>query len=332
MTAPTSKHILQKGAACSTCKARKVRCDAAKPACTACRRSARFRGDDPSLVVCSYTATRRCGPAPGQDAASKRVKGLKAELSGPTEPVAVKAASTDAAGASEQWAEHALPSTYSSLMVPALPVELYASTSRTVASTSTPFPHPLPAAAVPASAPRRFVLPAPIPVPPASQQLPHFINQLAFSPQNSALDFAAPAPIYDHSTALFDAPYAYHPSDATAGTGVGLSSSLASSSEAYGLASSPGSTSSFSWSDSTGSGSSSLVGSPFSLCDDLDYALAAITSDLPDLGLPATPSIYTPLDPFEAAYEAAKPPSMGSVFLPTAHDGDKTLALPLLGY
>ncbi|GAA5833400.1 hypothetical protein JCM9279_001512 [Rhodotorula babjevae] len=43
---------LSKGAACVTCKLRKVRCDAVKPACSACRRSARWRGDD--AVECCY--------------------------------------------------------------------------------------------------------------------------------------------------------------------------------------------------------------------------------------------------------------------------------------
>ncbi|BGP38274.1 hypothetical protein JCM10450v2_002217 [Rhodotorula kratochvilovae] len=332
MTAPSTKHILQKGAACSTCKARKVRCDAAKPACTACRRSARFRGDDPSLVVCSYSATRRCGPTPGQDAASKRVKDLKAELPAPIEPIAVEAASTDAPGTCEEWAEHALPSTSSSSWTPLLPYQPYASTSGAVPSTSTSFPAPSSLASAPSTAPRRFVLPAPIPVPPASQQLPHFVDQLAFSPQNAALAYpAAPAPAYDPAP-LFDAPYAYYPLDAAAPTSVGTPSSFVSSPESYGAISSPGSTTSFSWSDGAGSGSSSLMGSPFSLCDDLDYALAAITSDLPDLGLPATPALYSPLDPFAAAFSEAKPAPMESVFLTTAHDGDKTLALPLFGY
>ncbi|GAA6058414.1 hypothetical protein JCM3770_000456 [Rhodotorula araucariae] len=54
---------LSKGAACVTCKQRKVRCDALKPGCTACRRSARWRGEDPDQVQCCYVerTSRRKG-------------------------------------------------------------------------------------------------------------------------------------------------------------------------------------------------------------------------------------------------------------------------------
>ncbi|GAA5831397.1 hypothetical protein JCM3766R1_001733 [Sporobolomyces carnicolor] len=53
----SSKHILPKGSSCATCKARKVKCDAIKPACTACKRSARHRHEDPEAVTCCYLAT-----------------------------------------------------------------------------------------------------------------------------------------------------------------------------------------------------------------------------------------------------------------------------------
>ncbi|CAH7671301.1 hypothetical protein BY996DRAFT_4574995, partial [Phakopsora pachyrhizi] len=45
---------LQRNQACTTCRSRKVRCDAQKPACGACRRSAAAHGEDPSLVICHY--------------------------------------------------------------------------------------------------------------------------------------------------------------------------------------------------------------------------------------------------------------------------------------
>ncbi|KAK4047728.1 hypothetical protein OIV83_005236 [Microbotryomycetes sp. JL201] len=54
------KHIflssppLPKGQACEACKARRVRCDGALPACAACKRSARHLGQDDSAVVCCY--------------------------------------------------------------------------------------------------------------------------------------------------------------------------------------------------------------------------------------------------------------------------------------
>lgn len=56
---PSSSRILPKGASCSTCKARKVKCDAIKPACTACKRSARHRHEDPELVRCCYSLGKR---------------------------------------------------------------------------------------------------------------------------------------------------------------------------------------------------------------------------------------------------------------------------------
>ncbi|GAA5930043.1 hypothetical protein JCM3775_004496 [Rhodotorula graminis] len=45
---------LPKGASCQTCRTRKVRCDAGKPACRACLRTARFEGRDEASVVCCY--------------------------------------------------------------------------------------------------------------------------------------------------------------------------------------------------------------------------------------------------------------------------------------
>ncbi|GAA6010231.1 hypothetical protein JCM11491_005402 [Sporobolomyces phaffii] len=54
-----SKHILPKGSSCSTCKARKVKCDAQKPACGACVRSARFKHQDPTEISCCYGTPRR---------------------------------------------------------------------------------------------------------------------------------------------------------------------------------------------------------------------------------------------------------------------------------
>jgi len=56
----TGRHPLPKGAACSTCKVRKVRCSGASPACDACTRTARFEGRNPALVICSYTGRSRC--------------------------------------------------------------------------------------------------------------------------------------------------------------------------------------------------------------------------------------------------------------------------------
>ncbi|EFP88211.2 uncharacterized protein PGTG_14295 [Puccinia graminis f. sp. tritici CRL 75-36-700-3] len=45
---------LQRNQACSTCRSRKVRCDAQKPACGACKRSAAAHGEDPTIIICQY--------------------------------------------------------------------------------------------------------------------------------------------------------------------------------------------------------------------------------------------------------------------------------------
>ncbi|ORY73233.1 hypothetical protein BCR35DRAFT_150184 [Leucosporidium creatinivorum] len=55
---------LNKGEACATCKSRKVKCDGIKPACSACKRTARFEGRDPELVCCNYNAGPSLPPLP----------------------------------------------------------------------------------------------------------------------------------------------------------------------------------------------------------------------------------------------------------------------------
>ncbi|KAH8929524.1 hypothetical protein BT69DRAFT_175083 [Atractiella rhizophila] len=54
---------LQRGLACETCRKRKVRCCASKPACTSCRRTAIVRGRDPSKVICVYPDPVLSSPA-----------------------------------------------------------------------------------------------------------------------------------------------------------------------------------------------------------------------------------------------------------------------------
>ena len=211
-------------------------------------------------------------------------------------------------------------------------------------------------ASAPHLAPRRFVLPAPIPLAPASLQAPSFVDQPCFSaPQpDSALDFApAPASASSHSAGfLASMPCPYCPVDeSTSSKAPSLVSSSSPEPSSHWVSSPSSSLDSFTWSDEqlgTPSSEASLAGSPsFSLCDDLDYALAAIAaSDLPpaldgDLLLPATPAFYSPLDPFAFAFSdsscvrsaevGAKQASLDGVFLPSAHDGQATLALPLFG-
>ncbi|GAA5921262.1 hypothetical protein JCM3775_002965 [Rhodotorula graminis] len=339
MTPPSSKHILQKGAACSTCKARKVRCDAAKPACTACRRSARFRGDDPNLVLCSYSATRRCGPAPGASPeAAARVKEVKARALSPLHPVAVEAVSSDCAATSARYSEPSFPILSSAPSH--LPPSPSTSSSFPCASTSTSTSS-LEVIASPSlsPAPRRFVLPAPITSHTASLPLPPYADA---SPQFAAVAAAAGSASFFRVAAPAGTSFPYYGVDSmTSSKPPSLEStspsSYWSSEDPHGFVSSPSSVDSFAWADELSPSSSSgtsLTGSPFSLCDDLDYALAAVTSDLPDFAAPpATPSFYSPLDLFATAFGAdvKHDSTVDSVFLPSAHDGQATLSLPLFG-
>ncbi|BGO94050.1 hypothetical protein NBRC10512_003683 [Rhodotorula toruloides] len=66
------KNPLPKGQSCSVCRARKVRCDAGRPACRACLRTARFEGKDLSTVVCQYD-TKVGGGAEGKKGKGKAV-------------------------------------------------------------------------------------------------------------------------------------------------------------------------------------------------------------------------------------------------------------------
>ncbi|GAA5834660.1 hypothetical protein JCM9279_007074 [Rhodotorula babjevae] len=346
MTAPSTKHILQKGAACSTCKARKVRCDAAKPACTACRRSARFRGDDPNLVLCSYSATRRCGPAPGASPeAAARVKEVKARVSSPIQPVAVEAVSSERALSSPRYSEPSFPILSSAPRH--LPPPASTSSSFPSASTSTSTSS-LEVIASPSSspAPRRFTLPAPIAPQSVSLHLPSYVERPYYTgppPPPQFGDGAALAPSF-RAAPLVSASYPYYGVDSmTASKPPSLvstsSSSWSSSEDLNGFVSSPSSIDSFTWADdpSTPPSGTSLTGSPFSLCDDLNFALAAASVDLADFGAPpATPSFYSPLDLYATAFAADvkyASAAVDSVFLPSAHDGQlqATLSLPLFG-
>ncbi|BGO89902.1 hypothetical protein NBRC10512_003741 [Rhodotorula toruloides] len=360
MTAtPTSKHILQKGAACSTCKARKVRCNAAKPACDACRRSARFRGEDPELVVCSYTVGRRCGA--GKDKEKETPKRSRS-TGRPARDVDVVVASPSAEaaasatpGRSEKWIEYAsnpLPALQEPVPPLAIPQQFFlpspaSSSSASFASASTPassssssFPSPvLDAAPTFEQRPQRFNLPAPIPVAPFSSTLPAFLGLT--SPSFGAASLPSKqAPEIDAATLLqqLDAAYPFV---------------IATSPESYAAPLpdphspvSSASLSSFHSGEDASSTYSSVSSSPFSLYDDLDFALAL--SNAPSYPpQPAPFNDYKTLPLFSAppqlTYDAQSHPAApllpstaffvdhSNPFLPTAHDGDKTLALPLFG-
>ncbi|GAA6058589.1 hypothetical protein JCM10212_007028 [Sporobolomyces blumeae] len=72
------RHIVQvnplaKGQSCITCRVRKVRCSADRPACAACLRTAKFEGRDLATVKCEYDQGRREGGArKKKDAASNK--------------------------------------------------------------------------------------------------------------------------------------------------------------------------------------------------------------------------------------------------------------------
>ncbi|GAA6023007.1 hypothetical protein JCM10207_002038 [Rhodosporidiobolus poonsookiae] len=318
--APSAKNILQKGAACATCKARKVRCDAIKPACTACRRSARFRGEDPDLVCCSYFTGRRCSTGP------KRTKEGK-----PTSDMSSKKRSRDEQDDEEPRASPR-PSSPSVLPTPTpLPTASFAP----LASTSTSLlPPPPPTYQLPPAPPLQpFALPAPIPRYP--NDLPVFLADPAPSTLQNAASSAtavtANLPVYpaydaklppaiDFSTLAYSSPASL------------FSDGLVFSPDST----SPSSPSSFSFSDA--STSSSLLGSPFSLSEDLDLALASAwaTPSTPPPPLFLPPQVSAPQPP---AFDFSALSTAGCVdchafdaaFLPTAHDCDKTLALPLFG-
>ncbi|BGO98002.1 hypothetical protein NBRC10513v2_002003 [Rhodotorula toruloides] len=359
MTAtPTSKHILQKGAACSTCKARKVRCNAAKPACDACRRSARFRGEDPELVVCSYTVGRRCGAGKDKEKEAPRRSRSAGRPAGDVDVVvatpAVDAAASATPGRSEKWIQYAsnpLPSLQEPVPPLAIPQQFFlpspASSSSSFASASTPAsssssscPSPVLYAA-PAFKQRaqRFNLPAPIPVAPLSSTLPAFLATT--SPSFGATSLPSKqVPEVDAATLLrqLDAAYPFV---------------IATSPESYAAPLpephspvSSASLSSFHSGEDASSTYSSVSGSPFSLYDDLDFALALSSAPSyppqpapfndynslplftgpPQLSYDAQPHPAAPLLPSTAFFVDHSNP-----FLPTAHDGDKTLALPLFG-
>lgn len=65
-----AKHAgaLSRNEACRTCRRRKVKCDAKKPGCSACCRSANAQGKDPMAVVCEYDDE---APATGSAASSR---------------------------------------------------------------------------------------------------------------------------------------------------------------------------------------------------------------------------------------------------------------------
>ncbi|BGP30388.1 hypothetical protein JCM10296v2_002142 [Rhodotorula toruloides] len=358
MTAtPTSKHILQKGAACSTCKARKVRCNAAKPACDACRRSARFRGEDPELVVCSYTVGRRCGA--GKDKEKDTPKRSRS-IGRPARDVdvvvatpSVEPVASATPGRSERWIEYAsnpLPALQEPVPPLAIPQQFFlpspassssfASASTPASSSSSSFPSPVLAAAPTfEQRPQRFNLPAPIPVAPFTSTLPAFLGST--SPSFGAASLPSKqAPEVDAATLLqqLDAAYPFV---------------IAKSPESYAdplpdphSPVSSASLSSFHSGEDASSTYSSVSSSPFSLYDDLDFALALPNApSYPPQPAPFNDSNSLPLfsAPPQLSYDAQPHPAApllpstaffvdhSNPFLPTAHDGDKTLALPLFG-
>ncbi|KAG0148155.1 hypothetical protein CROQUDRAFT_655307 [Cronartium quercuum f. sp. fusiforme G11] len=81
---PTPNRIvsrpLQRNQACTTCRSRKVRCDAKKPACGACCRSAAAHGEDPSIVVCRYEPNEETVEKPDQSLDPNPPKKLSAKI------------------------------------------------------------------------------------------------------------------------------------------------------------------------------------------------------------------------------------------------------------
>ncbi|GAA5956993.1 hypothetical protein JCM10213_001410 [Rhodosporidiobolus nylandii] len=347
----TNAKQLAKGAACATCKARKVRCDAIKPACTACRRSARFRGEDPNSVCCSYFSGRRCGAsaggkgAGGRKATAERVKDSPAavakekgafrftfSLSSPI--LRASSACMELAADLSSITAHVYP--IAPLPAPTAVCHLFPSTSG--ASSSIPSASPVtPSAASvfpPAYSTPSYPLPAPTPTYPAAP--PAF---LAFDSPSTSSAFVDKLPSATHSfypvAPSFVAPIpaadvfsAHQPPPARLDFDFSPASSY------------PSSPSSLSLSDVSTASSSSHIDSPFSLCDDLDYALLSAYGPQqpptpPPLflsssqALPPTFALPPPIPPLQPEY-TPHAHAFDAAFLPSAH-ADETLALPLFG-
>ncbi|GAA6042705.1 hypothetical protein JCM8097_003756 [Rhodosporidiobolus ruineniae] len=331
---PVNKDILAKGKACSTCKARKVRCDAIKPACTACRRSARFRGDDPELVRCCYfEGAKRCSTgggasksAPAKRARTARDQDVSYSVNATVNEAPAAPASTLPDQCTAPTVVDALPVPPAPLALPVLPLSL---------PQALPLPPPPPAFGA-------FSLPAPIAVKPhtlpdfLSSPTQHTPSKVPYPPAKLKVA-APPPPLADDDLAAFL-------DDLLAPTS-SLPLSYAQPRAPYQAdvfsPSSPSSLSSFSFSDasatsSSSSSTSSSVGSPFSLCEDFDLAFGVSASSFSTApAIPSPPPLFLPTAPASYAHHSAASAAFfdyharHEALLPTSHDGDQTLALPL---
>lgn len=59
----SKKKPLARNSACLTCRTRKVRCDAGKPACGPCVKTALLHGEDPRAIQCDYDSALTKGPS-----------------------------------------------------------------------------------------------------------------------------------------------------------------------------------------------------------------------------------------------------------------------------
>ncbi|GAA5843193.1 hypothetical protein JCM11251_001679 [Rhodosporidiobolus azoricus] len=297
-SAAAAKHILPKGLACASCKARKVKCDAVRPACSACRRSAKFRGEDPSTVTCVFFEGKRCSTGGAGHAKAKRVKSMKEaakveeEKDAPaTSPAAtLPLRQTPSAPASS-------PVASTSASTSRLPVpSVYPSTADLPAQ----LPLPAPIALYPATVPAFLAVESlpPVPLlpsdPPSQSEFDEFLKSLEMAPGPLQYTDKAASPFSPSS-----------PSSAS-------------------------SLSSFISDNSDGSASSSLLDSPFSLSEDYDLAFPTSFSSPEQLVLPSPyPPSFPAISTISWAAVGADPHAFDSAFLPTAHDCDTTLSLSL---
>ncbi|GAA5866124.1 hypothetical protein JCM1840_005080 [Sporobolomyces johnsonii] len=322
MTA-AQKHILSKGAACATCKARKVRCDAIKPACTACRRSARFKGLNPDEVVCSYFDGRKCRVGSKGD---KAVRGVAVPKAGKGKGKAVVEEEHSPGNVSSSEGEDDAHSHVHVVDVPLPPTRaqpvLQAILPAPVASTSTAVPSltKTPEPVFP------LTLPAPLSMPSSSRPLASSLSFPALAPNfGGDLPFDASAVALSAATAyvsvLPPAPYLTPTSDSTSLHPFFAASpaSIKNSPSPYDNFSSLSSSSLASF--SALSSSSSIEPSPVSFADDLTYYLAK----------PSHPMLHPPSPPLSASSSCSSlDEELAHCFLPSAHDFDATLSLPLL--
>ncbi|BGP48525.1 hypothetical protein JCM10450v2_004401 [Rhodotorula kratochvilovae] len=309
---------LSKGAACITCKQRKVRCDALKPGCTACRRSARWRGEDPETVQCCYVerTSRRKGSN------SHHVDLLR-------HASRESCASSEVSSVVDEPEEHAptsppSPRVYPQAQLPTFPIPSIPAITSDSFSSSFVLPE----------------LPSLLPRYAPDDTLPQFGLQedCVMPPMDSLLGSDAPTPdpaVAPWTPSLYASDLLAQMDAIVPFCAAECSTLLPAYADGAAFVASPSAL--LGWHDLEAacpplspSSSSSSLHSSFSLAEDLSYALAASAPLPPSQAAPPPPPkvalpAFDPVDPFAAAFgEALHTHHKGVLHTPSG-----TLALPL---